>query len=67
MIAGGIFVVCVWFGWLFEQWLGLVLWLLGMSLWSKAPFRVFPWVTFCGCSLEFTNGGHQCWGSITEG
>jgi hypothetical protein len=40
MIAGGVFAVCVWFGWLFERWLGLVLWLLGMSLRLEAPFWV---------------------------
>jgi hypothetical protein len=42
MIAGGMFVVCAWFGWLFERWLGLVLWLLGTSLLSESPFQVFP-------------------------
>jgi hypothetical protein len=40
MIAGGVFAVCVWFGWLFERWLGLVLWLLGISLRLEAPFWV---------------------------
>jgi hypothetical protein len=48
MIAGGMFVLCAWFGWLFERWLGLVLWLPGMSLWMEALFRFFSWVEFRG-------------------
>jgi hypothetical protein len=61
MIASGKFVVCVWFGWLFERWLGLVLRLLGMCLRLEAFFWVSSLVAFPGCSLELTNGGHQCW------
>jgi hypothetical protein len=38
MVAGGVLVVCVWFGWLSEWWWGLALQLLGMSLRSEAPF-----------------------------
>jgi hypothetical protein len=38
MAAGGVFAVCAWFGWLFEWWWGLALRLLGMNLWSEAPF-----------------------------
>jgi hypothetical protein len=53
-LAGEMFVVCVWLGWLFERWLGLVLWLVGMSLRPEAPFQISSWVTFCGCSLELT-------------
>jgi hypothetical protein len=61
MIARGKFVVCVWFGWLSERLLGLVLRLLGMSLRPETPFWVTSWVAFRGCSLELTNGGCQCW------
>jgi hypothetical protein len=67
MIVGGMFAVCVWFGWLFERWLGLVLWLLGMTLQPEAPFRISSCVAFHGCSLELTNGGHQRWCLIAEG
>jgi hypothetical protein len=55
MIAGAMFVVCAWFGWLFERWLKLVLWLLVMSLRLQALFWVFSWVAFCRCSLKLTN------------
>jgi hypothetical protein len=60
MVVGVMFVVCVWFEWLFEQWLGLVVLLLGMSLQPEAPFRVSFWVTFRWCFLELTNGRRQC-------
>jgi hypothetical protein len=39
----------------------------GPKLRPKAPFQVSSWVAFRGCSLEHTNGGRQCWGSIAEG
>jgi hypothetical protein len=33
MVAGVVFVVCVWLGWLFGRYRGLALQPLGMSLW----------------------------------
>jgi hypothetical protein len=40
---------------------------LAMDLQPRAPFLTSSWVAFRGCSLEHTNGGCQCWGSIAEG
>jgi hypothetical protein len=57
MVAGGVFAVCVWFGWLFERWWRHALQLLGMSLRSKAPF---PSLFLGGILHMFTrahNGG----------
>jgi hypothetical protein len=54
-------------GWLFELFRGLELWPLEMRLRPRAPFRASFWVAFRGCSLEHTNGGRQCWGSIAGG
>jgi hypothetical protein len=67
MVAGGMFGVCVWFGWLFERWWGLALRPLGMSLQSEAPSRVSFWVALCGCSFVLTNGGRHYWGSEADG
>jgi hypothetical protein len=33
----------------------------------KVLSRASSWVAFCGCSLEHTSGGCQCWGSIAKG
>jgi hypothetical protein len=41
--------------------------LLEMNLQSAAHLHASFWVAFRGCSLKHTNGGHQCWGSITGG
>jgi hypothetical protein len=49
-------------GWLFGLFRGLELRSLEMRLRLGAPFRASFWVAFGGCSLEHTNGGHQCWG-----
>jgi hypothetical protein len=67
MAMDGLFGVCVWLGWLVELWWGPNLRLLGMSLRSEIPSQVSFWVAFRGYSFELTNGGLQCWGSITEG
>jgi hypothetical protein len=67
MVAGVVFVVCVWLGWLFGRWLGLALQVLGMNLRSEAPFRISFWVAFCGCSFELINGGRHCWVSTAGG
>jgi hypothetical protein len=54
-------------GWLF----GLLRWLelqsLAVDLLPRAPFLTSSWVASRGRSLEHTNIGRQCWGSIAEG
>jgi hypothetical protein len=54
-------------GWLFRLFQGHELQPLEMRLRQGAPFQASFWVAFCGCSLEHTNGGLQCWGSIAGG
>jgi hypothetical protein len=51
-------------GWLLR---GLGLWSLGMSFQLEALFRASSWVASRGHSLELTNSGRQCWGSIAGG
>jgi hypothetical protein len=53
--------------WLFGLFRGPDLRPLAMSLRSEAPLQASSWVEFYGRSLEFTNGGCQCWVSIAEG
>jgi hypothetical protein len=44
MVAGGVFLVCVRFGWLSERWWGFSLRTLGMSLGPKTPSEsLFRW------------------------
>jgi hypothetical protein len=38
----------------------------GMDLRAEALFHASSWVASCRCSLELTNSGHQCWGSIAR-
>jgi hypothetical protein len=54
-------------GWLVGLFRELDLWLLGMRLRLESLFQAFASVAFCGCTLELTNGGRQCWGSIAGG
>ena len=51
-------------GWLLR---GLGLWSLGMSFQLEALFLASSWVASHGRSLELTNSGRQCWGSIAGG
>jgi hypothetical protein len=52
------------FGWLFELFREPKLRLLEMRLRAGDPFWASFWVVFCGCSLDHTNGGRQCWGLV---
>jgi hypothetical protein len=54
-------------GWFFGFFQGPELQPLEMRLRSGAPFWASYWVAFHGCSLEHTNDGRQCWGSIAGG
>jgi hypothetical protein len=53
--------------WLFGLFRGLELRLIVRDRRPKVPSQASFWVAFRGCSLEHTNGGHQCWGPIAEG
>jgi hypothetical protein len=52
---------------LFGLFRGLGLQLFGMDLRAEALFWTSFWVASCGCSIELTNGGRHCWGSIIGG
>jgi hypothetical protein len=39
---------------------------LGMDLRVEAYFQASSWAASHGCSLELTNGGRHCWGSIAR-
>jgi hypothetical protein len=54
-------------GWLLGLLRGPELRSLAMDLRLRAPFLTSFGMAFHGCSLEHTNGGRQCWGSIAEG
>jgi hypothetical protein len=53
-------------GWLVGLVRGSKLRSLALDLWSRAPFLIFSWVAFHGCSFKHTNGGRQ-WGLRAEG
>jgi hypothetical protein len=50
--------------WLFGLFRAPGLWPFGMDLRVEALFQASSWVASHGCSLELTNDGRQCWGSI---
>jgi hypothetical protein len=54
-------------GWLLRLLRGPELRSLPMDLRLRAPFLASSSVIFHRCSLEHTNSGRQCWGSIAEG